>query len=86
MERMVWRSERECDCWMRVFRRSAGWRRMAERRPEERPARKWKALYMLVGHALRFGVVLEVVVGLAYRMMTSCRFGRHLTFRRWIDG
>lgn len=30
------------DCWTRVLRRSAGWRRMAEVRPEQRPAAKWK--------------------------------------------
>ena len=31
------------DCWTRVLRRSAGWRRTAERRPEVSPAVKWKA-------------------------------------------
>lgn len=31
------------DCWRRVLRRSAGWRRKAERVPVERPARKWNA-------------------------------------------
>lgn len=30
------------DCWTRVLRRSMGWRRTAERRPEKRPAVKWK--------------------------------------------
>lgn len=28
-------------CWMRVLRRSAGWRRTAERTPEAPPERKW---------------------------------------------
>lgn len=31
-------------CWMRVFSRSAGCRRTAERRPEHRPAAKWDAV------------------------------------------
>lgn len=30
------------DCWTRVLRRSAGWSRMEEVRPEQRPAAKWK--------------------------------------------
>ena len=39
-------ARREClpDCWTRVLRRSIGWRRMAERTPEPRPATKWKAV------------------------------------------
>ena len=44
-ERMLRRtgsSEEERDCWTRVLRRSAGWRRTAEETPEPRPARKWK--------------------------------------------
>ena len=43
---MVWRVERrvvERACWRRVLRRSAGWRRKAERVPVERAARKWNA-------------------------------------------
>jgi hypothetical protein len=32
------------DCWTRVLRRSAGWRRMEEVRPEQRPAAKWKTV------------------------------------------
>lgn len=32
------------DCWTRVFKRSAGWRRKAVETPEERPARKWNAV------------------------------------------
>lgn len=36
--------EREPDCWTRVLRRSAGWRRKAVVQPEPRPARKWKAV------------------------------------------
>jgi hypothetical protein len=28
------------DCWTRVFKRSAGWRRIEEERPERRPAAK----------------------------------------------
>jgi hypothetical protein len=31
------------DCWTRVFRRSAGWRRIAVKVPDARPARKWNA-------------------------------------------
>lgn len=30
------------DCCTRVFKRSAGWRRMEDVRPEQRPAAKWK--------------------------------------------
>jgi hypothetical protein len=33
------------DCWTRVLRRSAGWRRMEEVRPEQRPAAKWKCVF-----------------------------------------
>lgn len=44
MERRVSRREVERDCWTRVLRRSAGWRRKAERTPVERPARKWKVV------------------------------------------
>ena len=38
---MVPRSVFVRDCWTRVLRRSAGWRRTAERTPELRPAKKW---------------------------------------------
>lgn len=31
-----------CDCWTRVLRRSAGWSRIEEVRPEQRPAAKWR--------------------------------------------
>jgi hypothetical protein len=31
------------DCCRRVLRRSAGWRRTAERTPDPRPAAKWNA-------------------------------------------
>jgi hypothetical protein len=31
------------DCWTRVLRRSAGWRRKALVTPEPRPAAKWNA-------------------------------------------
>ena len=44
-ERIVFRtvgSEEDRDCWTRVLRRSAGWRRTALDTPEVRPARKWK--------------------------------------------
>lgn len=44
IDRIVERRVVECDCWTRVLRRSAGWRRMAEKMPEERPARKWYAI------------------------------------------
>lgn len=33
------------DCWTRVLRRSAGWRRMDEVRPEQSPAAKWKTVF-----------------------------------------
>lgn len=33
------------DCWTRVLSRSAGWRRMEEVRPEQRPAAKWKGVF-----------------------------------------
>lgn len=36
------------DCWTRVLRRSTGWRRTADVRPEERPARKWKVVFEAV--------------------------------------
>lgn len=45
MLRMVERREEEPDCWTRVLRRSAGWRRIEEVKPEARPARRWKALW-----------------------------------------
>lgn len=41
------RREAEPDCWTRVLRRSAGWRRTAERRPEPSPAVKWKAVVVV---------------------------------------
>jgi len=44
ISRMVRRSELEPLCWTRVFRRSAGWRRTAERMPDPRPAMKWNAI------------------------------------------
>ena len=50
MERMVPRSVLERDCCTRVLRRSAGWRRTAERTPELRPAKKWTAT---VSYAMR---------------------------------
>jgi hypothetical protein len=37
----IGRREWERDCWTRVLRRSAGWRRMEEVSPERRPERKW---------------------------------------------
>lgn len=40
IERIVLRREAWPDCWTRVLRRSAGWRRTAERIPEPRPAVK----------------------------------------------
>lgn len=40
ISRMVARSELCPDCWTRVLRRSAGWRRTAERMPDPRPATK----------------------------------------------
>lgn len=49
----IWRRvcRRECEpvCWTRVLRRSAGWRRMEELKPEARPAKRWKAVWSAVG-------------------------------------
>ena len=42
IERRTGSKEEDRDCWTRVFRRSAGWRRTALETPEARPARKWK--------------------------------------------
>ena len=44
MLRRVESSVEEGDCWTRVFRRSAGWRREADRTPVVRPAVKWSAI------------------------------------------
>lgn len=41
----VGRRDAPWDCWTRVLRRSAGWRRMEEVRPEQRPAAKWKDVF-----------------------------------------
>lgn len=41
MDWMVPRRVLERDCWTRVLRRSAGWRRTADRMPEFKPAKKW---------------------------------------------
>ena len=55
-ERRVGRRVVERDCWRRVFRRSAGWRRVALRIPVVRPARKWNS----VGEAvIRFGDLVK---------------------------
>jgi len=43
------------DCWRRVLRRSAGWRRKAEMVPVERPARKWNAGRSVSWGSLRLG-------------------------------
>lgn len=40
ISRMVVRRELWPDCWTRVFRRSAGWRRTAESKPDPSPAAK----------------------------------------------
>ena len=44
MELRVVSRDAERDCWTRVLRRSAGWRRVAERQPVVRPAKKWNAV------------------------------------------
>jgi hypothetical protein len=44
----VGRSAAPWDCWTRVLRRSAGWRRMEDVRPEQRPAAKWKDVFEAV--------------------------------------
>ena len=41
IDRIVPSSVFERDCWTLVLRRSAGWRRTAERTPELKPAKKW---------------------------------------------
>lgn len=43
ISRMVVSSELCPDCCTRVFRRSAGWSRTAERTPDPSPATKWNA-------------------------------------------
>lgn len=52
------RAEVCCDCWTLVLRRSAGWRRMADVRPEERPARKWKVVFEAVVFYVSFLLLL----------------------------
>jgi hypothetical protein len=65
MERRTGRRVEERDCWTRVFRRSAGWRRMEVLRPEKRPARKWKVGWGCFGRGfgLRWGVPTTACVG-----------------------
>jgi hypothetical protein len=58
--------EREPDCWTRVLRRSAGWRRKAVVQPEPRPARKWKAV-------VRRSVSLMFVGSLVYGIAVGAR-------------
>lgn len=43
MSRRVVKSDVEPDCWTRVLRRSMGWSRRAEEKPEPRPAKRWNA-------------------------------------------
>lgn len=43
ISRKVSRRDLEPDCCTRVLRRSAGWRRTAERMPDPKPATKWNA-------------------------------------------
>jgi hypothetical protein len=47
---------------MRVLRRSAGWRRTAERTPEVRPARKWKPVscMLVISSGMTFEGGVEV--------------------------
>lgn len=47
ISRIVTSSEVCPDCCRRVLRRSAGWRRTAERTPEPKPAAKWNAAGIL---------------------------------------
>ena len=63
IERRTGRREEERDCWTRVLRRSAGWRRTAEETPEIRPEKKWNVGWVLRGEALDMvgGVEVEVV-------------------------
>lgn len=44
ISRIVDSNELEPDCCTRVLSRSTGWRRIAERTPDPRPAIKWNAV------------------------------------------
>lgn len=57
MERMVERRVVWWDCCTRVLRRSAGWRRTADRMPEPRPAKKWTISPVSTGSRERFGAL-----------------------------
>lgn len=49
-------------CWRRVLRRSAGWRRTAERTPDPNPAMKWKSGRGFVSFDLFFYTMLCVMM------------------------
>jgi hypothetical protein len=51
------------DCWTRVLRRSAGWRRTALETPLARPARKWNVGWADLGGRGRAGGVLPWDIG-----------------------
>lgn len=48
ISRMVERRDVAPDCCTRVLRRSAGWRRTAERMPDPKPATKWNAMHRVI--------------------------------------
>lgn len=54
---------RECDpdCWTRVLSRSTGWRRMAELKPEARPASRWNVDDGFFGFAVSGLITAEVL-------------------------
>lgn len=68
MEWKVWRREVDGDCCTRVLRRSAGWRREAERMPMVRPARKWNATQQ---GGIRVSLRRGLEVGGLYWMMVE---------------
>jgi hypothetical protein len=56
----VGRREAPWDCCTRVLRRSAGWRRIDEVRPEQRPAAKWNGVLDAATNEQLAGDIIEV--------------------------
>jgi hypothetical protein len=56
----VGRREAPWDCWTRVLRRSAGWRRMEDVRPEHRPAAKWNGVLEAAANKQLAGEIIKV--------------------------
>jgi hypothetical protein len=75
--RKAWVRDVAFDCWTRVFRRSAGWRRKALTTPDPRPAAKWKAVVDVVLLALFVRIsVIEVGIELTSRRLALlCSMG-----------